>query len=410
MFFSINKKITAGLFVGAVSAVGLMVSFAVPAFAADPAPRIAISVVQGVGETYPSAVFNSSTSSNSTILEVNTKVVGILLGYGMGADAINSLTKALAQGIGEAEFTETLLAIGINERDIKELFTTLDELGAKIPATGVTPASTVGPSPIAVPVIEKREALEEKREGGCIAPTVTPPRPEVVDGAKKGVEIRVGVNLINTATEISLRNSKFQGEATSVIHNIKVVTPAEREGLIEELRVKRKVFQEDIRGLRQDFRNNSKELRKNFRENLEITVGRVDHLKTARIVVAHYGALRMTNRFNVAIARFDHIIVRIESRVTKLEAQGVDVSLVVPFIEEAKNMSVENEAKLGELKAKYELLLLGENSQEVAKEARQATQDLKVEIRNLHTKLREIVSNIRIVTEEEKAAQTTSIN
>ena len=204
----------------------------------------------------------------------------------------------------------------------------------------------------------------------------------------------------------------------------------------------RKALQEKIQTLQQNTRENAKELRDNFRENVKAVFvgdftgdGKADVAihdrrtgdwfvgKTARIAVAHGKGLRMVNRYRSAIARFDHILGRLESRVEKIRieieaearAKGKIIELfpphsVVLLIEEAKNMQVENEARLVQLEAKYESFLLGENSQKRegifiklgdlpgnAEEAREIAQELKVEIENLHDKLREISLGIPTV-------------
>ena len=90
------------------------------------------------------------------------------------------------------------------------------------------------------------------------------------------------------------------------------------------------------------------------------------------------------------MVRFDHILGRLESRIEKFQAQGVDVSATIPLIEKAKNMSIENEAKMEELKEKYESLLLGENAGGIAKEARAIAAELKTDIENLRSIIIEI--------------------
>ena len=111
----------------------------------------------------------------------------------------------------------------------------------------------------------------------------------------------------------------------------------------------------------------------------------------------------MLNRFRSATARFNHILGRLESRVLKLEARGYKIDSffdVQTSIEEANNISIENEAKLIELKAKYESLLLGENVGGIGEEAREIAKELKTEIENLHAKLREIVDGIKQATKD----------
>ncbi|MBI2635224.1 MAG: hypothetical protein HYW79_01630 [Parcubacteria group bacterium] len=154
-----------------------------------------------------------------------------------------------------------------------------------------------------------------------------------------------------------------------------------------------------------DTSENAKVLRDNFRENVR-TLFKGDGTPVRRIALAHGRGLRMLNRFRSATARFDHILGRLESRIEKMriefEVEGEDCEVKSIFhtsddnggIEiatlKAKNMQVENEAKIEELKAKYESLLLGENAGGIAKEARAIAEELKADIENLRAIIIEI--------------------
>ena len=126
-----------------------------------------------------------------------------------------------------------------------------------------------------------------------------------------------------SAVKVEEIRKDFQETQMNIIRNIRSAAPEERKSLIDELKAKREAFQTEIVSLNLGIRENAKGLRDNFRENVSATIGHVDHGKTARIAVAHGKGLRMINRNRSAISRFDHILGRLESRVKKLEVQGV---------------------------------------------------------------------------------------
>lgn len=393
--------------------------------------------------------YNSSRSNTSTAI-LNQQIGDILLKYGAGGAEVNKVTDALAVGISKAELEDTLIAIGIGEEGVNEVFVKLDELGVGFiklddeektvtscpdsggPGCGFGEGSTIEggeakviPAPDAGDISKETSTWDTEIVSLDLRSEVSTPDTGDTQ-AKEDSYIKIegiweeAISALDTGDDsvirkrpgrtsyqnITLKRTIFQDIANDIIQNIRAATPEERENLVDELQANRRIYDTEILSMSLSIRENAKELRENFRERVETVIGHVDHGKTARIVIAHGKGLRMINRFRSATARFEHILGRLESRVGKFEARGVDVSLVTPLIEEAKNMSLENEVRLEELKAKYESLLEGENSRGIGEEARAIAKELKVEIENLHSKLREIADEIRLAAEDYNSSRS----
>ncbi|QQG46013.1 MAG: hypothetical protein HYY55_03545 [Candidatus Niyogibacteria bacterium] len=352
------KKITL-LIAGMVFTAGLAASFVVPAFAGDPVGGLDITIEQIPGGLVSTKNYSSSLSNKSAGL-IRMEVGDVLLRYGVGGADINKVTDALeGKGVYEAELKSFLIAIGVNEKGVQEVIAKLDELGA---ASNAAPAASNA--------VETGADSTEKESAG--------------DGNAHGFPDR--------------RADSPKKEFTSGA----VFAPAARE-TPQPATVNPELHRPPTSLKELDTSENAKVLRDNFRENVR-TLFKDDGTPLRRIAVAHGKGLRMLNRFRSAMARFDHILGRLESRIEKMRieieaeeraATGNTKSKFPPendasLIERAKNMQVENEAKMEELKAKYESLLLGENAGGIAKEARAIAAELKADIENLRAIIIEI--------------------
>lgn len=168
-------------------------------------------------------------------------------------------------------------------------------------------------------------------------------------------------------------------------------TNEEKESLRAEFQNQREALHQNTQSLRQEVKDNALELREQFRASSK------SQIEQARIVVAHKRAFNMTNRFSSALIRFDNIVERIESRLEKLEAEGVDTSSVLFMLEELKTLQAENEALLESLKATYESLLEADDVSSTKNDAKLIAQELKENMINIHSKLKEIVKAMRLL-------------
>ena len=402
------------LVAGAVFTAGLLIGFGGYVFAGGPVPGLDITIEQIPGGRVSAKNYNSSLS-NKSVGKVREEVGNILISYGFGGADINKITDALeSKGVYETELRWWLVARGLNEKDAGDILLEFDKIGI---GSDTAPSAPAAGGTIVIKDDSGGDTAQAAPEGTIkeilpsgIRSEISTPVAEDMPQSARGEVIKVnppqgsgdplkGLNICRafppgkclSAVKVEEIRKDFQETQMNIIRNIRSAAPEERKSLIDELKAKREAFQTEIVSMNLSIRENAKGLRDNFRETVRIKWSRDNgSVVYPRIANAHGNGLRMLNRFRSAMARFDHILSRLESRVEKLEVRGVNVSSVIPLVEEAKNISVENAAKLEQLKAKYESLLLGENVKGVAEEARAIATELKIETENLHVKLREI--------------------
>lgn len=213
----------------------------------------------------------------------------------------------------------------------------------------------------------------------------------IIKQERENLKIQLQAQKDDIFQNIQRKKTMLQQETKTALQNMKNAGAENRLDAKQQLQAKREALLSEAQALRKNLKENSEVLRDNFREKIKSVKQR------ALTAAAHGKGLKMLNRFRSAAARFDNILGRLESRIQRLENKGIDASSVLPLIEEAKNMSVQNKAKLEELKAKYESLLSGENPRGIGEEAGLFAKELKAETVKLHAKLKEIISAIKVL-------------
>lgn len=366
------------------------------------------------GYVFATKNYNSSLSNKDKGI-INRDVGNLLIDYGYGGEVVNQVTEALAVGV-TTDGLRTILSgtsarsPAVVEEVLQKLEVELDRLGMGSDAPEKEFTEGAVPSAAGQP-----GAGQIEKEVSALG-TGDTPQPETVNAelhrpptAGMGEQRFKSVDGLDSETRTGILYTQpgervnFEYSTMKSIQDLKAAESEEqRENIRKELRANRQTLQENVQTLRQDLRENAQELRENFRtEYLKYELKDV-RVVSFRIALAHGKGLRMINRYRSAIARFDHIFGRLESRIEKI---GIEIEMqaegnitrinrpgkeTIALIEEAKNTQVLNKAKLAELEAKYESLLLGKNSGGVAKEARAIAKELKSEIEKLHGLLDDI--------------------
>ncbi len=100
-------------------------------------------------------------------------------------------------------------------------------------------------------------------------------------------------------------------------------------------------------------------------------------------------------RMEAAIMRLENITVRIETRVAKLEAEGIDTTEALAPLADAKNKLAEAKSMLSQAKNAAETGLVSDNPRERFTAAREQFRNIRQSIRDAYILLREAVSALK---------------
>jgi len=182
---------------------------------------------------------------------------------------------------------------------------------------------------------------------------------------------------------------KLKTEARDKLQDLKVVTPEKRKEILDELKSNRDALHDRVMELRKDLIDNAKKARDEFREKIK------DVKIRAKIAAGHGKAIRIARHFRLTLERFKHIMGRIESRISELGKDGVDMTSFLARVEDIKNAITETEADIEELKAKYESILGADNPKEIIEEAKNFAREINNKLGQIRDKIKEVIGLIK---------------
>lgn len=110
-------------------------------------------------------------------------------------------------------------------------------------------------------------------------------------------------------------------------------------------------------------------------------------------------------RMDAAIGRLENITGRLETRIAKLEAQGVDTSRALQPLNDAKNKLAEARAVLDTAKADAEDGIISDTPREAFKPAREQFATIRQSIRDAYILVRESVTALKDAVRESELNQ-----
>ncbi|MFA6514842.1 MAG: hypothetical protein WCT42_01085 [Candidatus Paceibacterota bacterium] len=167
------------------------------------------------------------------------------------------------------------------------------------------------------------------------------------DDDSKGEEIKnkfkeIRGDLKGNREDIKIKRDEFKGEVKTLkdeLENEKEVYKNQLEQMVELVKIKREEFKAKIELNREQAKQKIEETKVTFKENLNKIKDENKKISAEKIVDIILGLnLKITESLSVKTDQIENVLVSIESRTTKAEAKGLDVTAIKLKIEAAKTV------------------------------------------------------------------------
>ncbi|MCE9629009.1 MAG: hypothetical protein K8Q91_03370 [Candidatus Vogelbacteria bacterium] len=181
---------------------------------------------------------------------------------------------------------------------------------------------------------------------------------------------------------------KFQAEREAVKEQ-GLKDRAEFKGERAEIRGE---HQDKIKSILDDDSVSTSSKRDLLKDEREMRRGKVDDLKKDRIEAY---ASRITRRLTAAIERISSLIDRVEERLTKADAKGIDITKAQGLISEARTNLSEAKVGLADFQAKVSDLVTTSTPGESFVKAKEAAGTVITKIKTAHAKIVEAITSLK---------------
>ena len=165
-------------------------------------------------------------------------------------------------------------------------------------------------------------------------------------------------------------------------------SPESQPGTLDRDRLRDSDFAESIDARRAEFEENQ-EARQELRTERRAALSEVRQQRIINL------AANISNRMDAAVARLFTIIDRLESRLQKLEQQGVDTAAAKSSLQEAAQSLAEAKTALADIDTAVYNATTGEEAYTAWQDLRAHYQSIATSIRSTHASLRAVIAALK---------------
>jgi hypothetical protein len=146
--------------------------------------------------------------------------------------------------------------------------------------------------------------------------------------------------LLENKGKIQLEKEQFKKEKESVKNELEVKKEENKkqvELMLQSIKEKREQFKTEMEATREQTKLKVEEMKTGLKENLKNIKDESKRISAEKIITIIQDLnTKLTTNFFDKIVKIENVLVSIESRISKAQDRGIDVSSLAPFVEKSK--------------------------------------------------------------------------
>lgn len=156
------------------------------------------------------------------------------------------------------------------------------------------------------------------------------------------------------------------------------------ESMIQNVKEKREEFKTELESKKEEIKTKIESIKANFKEDLKNVKDENKKIAAEKIMDnVQLLNTKLTTNLSEKIEKIENVLISIESRITKAQSKGLDVSSVLPMVEKAKEAITNARDAISSQSTKvYEVNITGEAT-------------LKTEMKNLKEEFKKDINDVK---------------
>ena len=224
----------------------------------------------------------------------------------------------------------------------------------------------------------------------------------------------------SAANDYTIRIEKIKSEARERAEKIRTEAEIKRAELIKEVESRRAELRDRANDDSDDDGDNEETGQKNNRERIENKnlasstdrdaakeIKRLEQVEKSKERIRTYASL-MVNRFEAAVERLNILSERIDGRIIKLEAEGIDVRQAKDLMATAKSKIVTAKTEVQHIESALTMILTSDTPREALNSAKKLIDTTRDSVKSAHAALVDVVNSLKPGQNRDKSGTATT--